>query len=418
MAKASSSNLRIDGARLWSSLMRSAEIGPGKAGGLCRLAASDADKEMRDLYRGWCEAADLSVTVDRLGNMFARRPGKRDDLPPVTMGSHLDTQYAGGRFDGILGVLSGLEVVRTLNDAGIETVRPIEVINWTNEEGCRFAPPMASAGAFAGVYTEGFVATRSDDDGLLQGEELERIGYRGSAPVGGRRLDAYFELHIEQGPILDAEGIPVGIVTGGYKSFGAHVDVRGETAHAGPTPMEKRRDALVGAARVVTAVNDIGWKHADSLGKTTVTRLVAWPNKPGIISEWAQFSLDCRHPDPDTAQEMWAEIEAAIPAAAEKANVEMEITTRWEFGNERFDPDLIALLRAAAGDLGVATRDLLSQAGHDAYHISKCAPTAMIFSPCIGGITHNEAEDIDLKMTEPAVNVLMHAVLARANRPA
>jgi len=417
MAEASSGNLRVDGARLWSSLMRSAEIGPGKAGGLCRLAASDADKEMRDLYRGWCEAAGLTVTVDRLGNMFARRPGKRDDLPPVTMGSHLDTQYAGGRFDGILGVLSGLEVVRTLNDAGIETLRPIEVINWTNEEGCRFAPPMASAGAFAGVYSEEFVATRADDDGLLQGEELERIGYRGAAPVGGRALDAYFELHIEQGPILDAEAIPVGIVTGGYKSFGAHVDVKGETAHAGPTPMEKRRDALVGAARVVAAVNDIGWKYADSLGKTTVTRLVAWPNKPGIISEWAQFSLDCRHPDPDTALEMWAEIEAAIAAAAKKANVEMQVTTRWEFGNERFAPDLIALLRAAAGDLGVATRDLLSQAGHDAYHISKCAPTAMIFSPCIGGITHNEAEDIDLKMTEPAVNVMMHAVLARANRP-
>jgi len=252
----------------------------------------------------------------------------------------------------------------------------------------------------------------------LQGEELERIGYRGPAAVGGRPLDAYFELHIEQGPILDAQGIPLGIVTGGYKSFGAHVDVKGETAHAGPTPMEKRRDALVGAARVVTAVNDIGWKHADTLGKATVTRLVAWPNKPGIISEWAQFSLDCRHPDPETAQKMWAEIEAAIPAAAGKANVEMEVTTRWEFGNEHFDPELIGLLRAAAGDLGVATRDLLSQAGHDAYHISKCAPTAMIFSPCIGGITHNEAEDIDLKMTEPAVNVMMHAVIARANRPA
>jgi len=409
-------NLRIDGARLWASLMASAEIGPGKAGGLCRLAATDADKQMRDLFRRWCEEAGLTVTVDRLGNMFARRAGTRDDLAPVTMGSHLDTQYAGGRFDGILGVLSGLEVIRTFNDLGIETLRPIEVINWTNEEGCRFAPPMASAGAFAGVYTESFVATRADDDGLLQGEELERIGYRGEAPVGGRALDAYFELHIEQGPVLDAEAIPVGIVTGGYKSFGAHVDVRGETAHAGPTPMEKRCDALVGAARVVAAVNDIGWKYSNTLGKATVTRLVAWPNKPGIISEWAQFSLDCRHPDPVTAQAMWSEIEAAIPAAADRARVDMEVTTRWEFGNERFDAGLIGLLRGAVKDLGVKSRDLLSQAGHDAYHISKCAPTAMIFSPCKDGITHNEAEDIDLKMTEPAVNVMMHAVLTRANR--
>jgi N-carbamoyl-L-amino-acid hydrolase len=410
------SNLRIDGARLWGGLMASAEIGPGKAGGLCRLAASDADKAMRDLFGAWCEEAGLTVTIDRLGNMFARRPGRDNDLAPVTMGSHLDTQYAGGRFDGILGVLSGLEVIRTLNNHSVETVRPLEVINWTNEEGCRFAPPMASAGAFAGVYSEEFVATRADDDGLLQGAELERIGYRGPAPVGGRTLDAYFELHIEQGPILDAEAIPVGIVTGGYKSFGAHVDVHGETAHAGPTPMEKRRDALVGAARVVAAVNDIGWKYQNTLGKTTVTRLVAWPNKPGIISEWAQFSLDCRHPDPATAETMWAEIEAAIPAAAERARVAMEITTRWEFGNERFDADLIGLLRGAAWDLGVKSRDLLSQAGHDAYHVSKCAPTAMIFSPCINGITHNEAEDIDLRMTEPAVNVLLHAVLARANR--
>jgi N-carbamoyl-L-amino-acid hydrolase len=412
------SNLRIDGGRLWASLMASAEIGPGKAGGLCRLAASDADREMRDLFRAWCEEASLTVTVDRLGNMFARRKGLRDDLPPVTMGSHLDTQYAGGRFDGILGVLAGLEVIRTLNDHGIDTLRPLEVINWTNEEGCRFAPPMAASGAFAGVYSEDFVATRTDDDGLRQGEELERIGYRGTAPVGGRPLDAYFELHIEQGPILDAEGTPVGIVTGGYKSFGAHVDVKGESAHAGPTPMEKRRDALVGAARVVAAVNDIGWKYSGTLGKTTVTRLVAWPNKPGIISEWAQFSLDCRHPDPATARQMFSEIETAIKEAAARARVGMEIIARWEFGNERFDEGLIGLLRAAAGDLGAKTRDLLSQAGHDAYQVSRVAPTAMIFTPCKDGITHNEAEDIDLAMTVPGVNVLMHAVLARANRPA
>ena len=276
--------------------------------------------------------------------------------------------------------------------------------------------PWPRRGPLPASTREDFVATRADDDGLLQGEELERIGYRGPMPVGGRALDAYFELHIEQGPVLDAEAIPVGIVTGGYKSFGAHVDVRGETAHAGPTPMEKRRDALVGAARVVAAVNDIGWKYSNTLGKTTVTRLVAWPNKPGIISEWAQFSLDCRHPDPATAEAMWSEIEAAIAAAAERARVDMEITTRWEFGNERFDAGLIGLLRGAVKDLGVKSRDLLSQAGHDAYHVSKCAPTAMIFSPCMDGITHNEAEDIDLKMTEPAVNVMMHAVLARANR--
>ncbi len=409
-------DIRIDGERLWSTLMRSAEIGPGKAGGLCRLPGTDEDKAMRDQFAEWCAQAGLTMSVDRLGNMFARRAGTEDDLPPVTVGSHLDTQYAGGRFDGILGVLAGLEVVRTLNDHDIETRYPIEVINWTNEEGCRFSPSMCCSGAFAGVFDEDFVANRPDDDGLLQGEELERIGYRGPEPVGGRQFDSYFELHIEQGPILDAERIPLGIVTGGYKSYGMHVDVRGRTAHAGPTPMNERKDALVGAARVVVAVNDIGWKHHNTNGKTTCTRIVAWPNKPGIVSEWAQFSIDCRHPDKATAAQMMAEIEQAIEEAADKANVDMEIGTRWEFDGASFDPELIELMRATAKEMGVPYKELLSQAGHDAYHIAKVCPATMIFSPCKDGITHNEEEDAELEMTEPAVNVLLQAVLARANR--
>ena len=292
-------DVRIDGERLWQTIMRSAEIGPGKAGGLSRLVATDEDKEVRDQFAKWCDEAGLTMSVDRLGNMFARRPGTQDDLPPVTVGSHLDTQYAGGRFDGILGVLAGLEIVRTLNDHDIQTKHPIEVINWTNEEGARFSPSMGPSGAFAGVFDEEFIATSADDNGCKQGEELERIGYRGPEPVGGRTFDSYFELHIEQGPQLDAGHIPLGIVTGGYKSYGMHVDVRGRTAHAGPTPMNERRDALVGASRVVVAVNDIGWKYHNTQGKTTCTRIVAWPNRPGIISDWAQFSVDCRHPDRD-----------------------------------------------------------------------------------------------------------------------
>ena len=409
-------DLRINGERLWETLMRSAEIGPGKAGGLRRLTGTDEDKQIRDQFAEWCDEAGLTMTVDRLGNMFARRDGTDNDLPPVTMGSHLDTQYAGGRFDGILGVLAGLEIIRTLNDNDIATRYPIEVINWTNEEGCRFSPSMGCSGAFAGVFDEEWIASRMDDDGFLQGEELERIGYRGDAPVGGRKLDSYFELHIEQGPILDAEGIPVGIVAGGYKSYGMHIDVRGRTAHAGPTPMNERRDALVGASRVVVAVNEIGWKYHNTNGKTTAPRIVAWPNKPGIVSEWAQFSVDCRHPDPATADEMMGEIEEAIEDAAAKSNVEMEIVTRWEFDGANFDADLIELVRAKAEELGAPHKKLLSQAGHDAYHIAKVAPTAMLFSPCKDGITHNEEEDIELARTEPAVNVLMHAALARANR--
>ncbi len=410
------SDLRIDGERLWQTLMRSAEIGPGKAGGLSRLPGSDDDKKMRDQFAQWCADADLTMTIDRLGNMFARRAGTEDDLPPVTLGSHLDTQYAGGRFDGILGVLAGVEIVRTLNDNNIDTRYPIEVINWTNEEGCRFSPSMACSGAFAGVYDEDWIAARADDDGFVQGEELERIGYRGDAPVGGRQLDSYFELHIEQGPQLEAEGIPLGIVAGGYKSHGMHVDVRGRTAHAGPTPMSERRDALVGASRVVVAVNEIGWKYHNTNGKATTTRVVAWPNKPGIISEWAQFSVDCRHSDPVLADQMLADIEQAIEDAAAKSDVDLEIVTRWEFNGASFDAGLIELLGSTAVDLGVPHKQMLSQAGHDAYYIARVAPAAMLFSPCKDGITHNEEEDIDLAKTEPAVNVLMHAVLARANR--
>ncbi len=409
-------DLRIDGDRLWQTLMRSAEIGPGKAGGLCRLTASDEDGEMRDQFADWCREAGLGLTVDALGNMFARRDGSDNDLPPVTVGSHLDTQYAGGRFDGILGVLAALEIVRTFNDNDVETRHPIEIINWTNEEGCRFSPSMSCSGAFAGVYDTDWVAARQDDDGKVLSEELDRIGYSGDAPVGGRRLDSYFELHIEQGPLLDAEGLSLGIVTGGYKSYGMHVDVRGRTAHAGPTPMPERRDALVGASRVVVAVNDIGWKYHNTDGKTTCTRIVAWPNKPGIVSEWAQFSVDCRHPDRAMADRMLAEIEQAIEEAAAKAQVEMEIVTRWEFDGASFDPELVQLMRDTAARLDVPCKDLLSQAGHDAYYIARMAPATMIFSPCKDGITHNEDEDIDLERTVPAVNVLLQAVLARANR--
>ena len=242
-----SEHLRIDGERQWQTLMRSAEIGPGKAGGLCRLTASDEDRDMRDQFADWCHEAGLSLTIDALGNMFARRDGTDNDLPPVTVGSHLDTQYAGVRFDGILGVLAALEIVRTLNDNGVETRYPIEIINWTNEEGCRFSPSMGCSGAFAGVYDPYWIGSRQDDDGKVFSEELDRIGYRGDLPVGGRSFDSYFELHIEQGPLLDAEGLPLGIVVGGYKSYGMHIDVRGRTAHAGPTPMPERRDALSAA---------------------------------------------------------------------------------------------------------------------------------------------------------------------------
>ena len=409
-------SLLIDGTRFWSTVMRSGEIGPGKAGGLRRLALTDADKEMRDLFVTWCTETGCTVSIDRVGNIFARRPGTDDHVPPVLIGSHLDTQVAGGKYDGIVGVLAGLEVLRTLDEQRIRTKRPLELVCWTNEEGARFTPPMVASGAFAGVFDVDWVLALRDDDGAVFGGELERIGYAGKTAVGGRGVDAYFELHIEQGPILDKETVPVGIVTGGYAVRGMHVDIHGETAHAGPTPMDRRRNALIGAAMLAVAVNDVGWKYHATEGKATVPRLIAWPNKAGILSEYAQLTCDVRHAEPEVADRMWADVKAAMPDCAKRANVEMRIAGEWRFGSERFDPGCIRLIREAAQQLGVPHRDILSQAGHDAYYISRIAPTAMIFTPCRDGISHNEAEHAERDQTVPGVNVLLHAVLARANR--
>lgn len=407
--------LSVDGARLWDTLMRSGEIGPGRTTGLNRPALCTADGEMRDQFVTWCRDAGLAVSIDKVGNIFARRKGSENDLPPVALGSHLDTQIAGGKYDGILGVLSGLEIVRTLNDRGMTTRRPIEVVCWTNEEGARFPPPMMGAGTFAGLHELDWVLGQKDDDGLLFGDELERIGYAGDAPVPGHELDSYFELHIEQGPVLDAEGVPVGIVAGGFVAFGSQVQFHGETAHSGPTPMEKRRNALVGAAYLIGAVNDIGWKYEPD-ARSTTSRIQLWPNKYGILPDWAEVTVDIRHPDRETAQNMANEVREAIDESARKARVDVEVVKEWEFGCDDFSPECIDLLREKADELGIGYKELLSQAGHDAYHIARVAPTAMIFSPCKDGITHNENEEIEIDATVPAVNLLMHAVIERANR--
>jgi N-carbamoyl-L-amino-acid hydrolase len=408
--------LRIDAERYWRSVEASGEIGPGRPGGLARVALSDADREMRDHFVQWCESAGCAVSVDRVGNIFARRAGIDAGAPPVVIGSHLDTQVNGGKYDGIVGVLAGLEILRTLDDLGRSTRRSIEVVSWTNEEGARFSPPMIASGAFAGVFETEWVLARTDDEGRALGAELERIGYAGNAAVGGRPLDAYFELHIEQGPVLDAGRVDVGIVTGGYATRGFIFEVTGETAHTGPWPMDKRRNALVGAAMLATAVNDIGWRHHATEGKATAARLVAWPNKPGILSDWAQLTCDVRHADPQVADRMVTELYAAVEDCAKRSRCDIRLLDQWVFGNEKFDPDCIGLLRAAARDLGVAALDLYSQAGHDAYYVSKVAPTAMIFTPCVDGITHNNNERAELARTEAGVNVLLNAVLARADR--
>lgn len=407
---------RIDIGRFWTTIERSAEIGIGRPGGLSRLALGDADREVRDVFIAWCREAGLSVRIDGIGNIFARRPGEDDSLPPVVMGSHLDTQVNGGRFDGIAGVLGGLEVCRTLDQLGHRTKRPIEVVNWTNEEGGRFSPPMVGSGCFTGAYTLDWALGRRDDDGRTIGEELDRIGYRGEMEASPHPFDAYVEFHIEQGPILDREGMQVGVVTGGYASTGMLVEFTGETAHTGPWPMERRRNALIAGARLLVAVDDLGWEHAGSGGKATASRLVAWPNKPGILSDWAQATCDVRHADPETSAVMAERVRRAVHEAAARAACTAEILDVWNWGGKVFADELIEQVRATSLGLGYRTRDILSQAGHDAYFVARHAPTTMIFSPCKGGVTHNNQELCTPDDLEPGLNVLLHTVVARANR--
>jgi N-carbamoyl-L-amino-acid hydrolase len=409
-----SANLSINPDRLWQTLMESAEVGRTPSGGVRRLTLTDEDKAVRDLFARWVREGGYTLSVDRLGNMFARREGTDPSLAPVLVGSHLDSQAKGGRFDGPLGVIAGLEVLRTLDERGIATKRPIEVVNWTNEEGARFPPPMLASLVFSGAESVAYAEDRRDKDGRRFGDELERIGYRGTAPVGGRPVDCYFELHIEQGPKLDEAGLPLGIVTGGFAMQGMRVSVRGETSHVGPTPMRLRRNALVGAAYVAVAIDDIGWRYAPEDGKTTAARLDLAPNLPGILSDEAELWIDFRHPSKARLLDMAAEVEAAVAESARRSRTDITIAERWAFGGLKFDPGMIALIRETAQRLGVPSMDIESQAGHDAYHLTRVCPTAMIFTPCRGGISHNEAEDIDLAATVPGVNVLLQAVLARA----
>src|SRR5882672_3339241 len=408
--------LEINPERLWDSLERSAEIGRFRDVGLRRLALSAEDKQMRDLFIDWARSAGCSVEIDRLGNIFARRAGSDPGLPPVAIGSHLDTQICGGRYDGILGVLCGLEVVRTLNDRGLATKRGIEVICWTNEEGARFSPPMMGSMAFAGVLPVETVLATTDDDGVTVEQALDRIGYAGAAPLGKRRFDAYLELHIEQAPVLDRGKIDVGIVVGGYKTRALRLTIKGDTGHAGGTPMAMRKNALAGAGYVIAAVNDIGLAYAADEGRTTTTRIESFPNLPGTYAEEVKLTLDYRHIDQARFEAMGREIDAAVAVAAKKANVEIDVQPGWSWGSELFAPECIELLKTTAKELGLPYREMRSQAGHDAYAVATLAPTAMIFTPCFEGISHNVAEAIELTRSVPGANLLLNAAVARANR--
>jgi N-carbamoyl-L-amino-acid hydrolase len=410
------SNLAADADRLWDTLMDSAGIGRTARGGLRRLTLTPEDQAVRDLLASYARQGGYPLAMDKLGNMRLRREGSEPALAPVVIGSHLDTQAKGGRFDGILGVMAGLEVLRTLDERGIATRRPIEVVNWTNEEGARFGPPMMCSLVAAGGESVEWAYARRDKEGVAFGDALAAIGYKGDAAVPCPVPDCYFELHIEQGPKLEAAGINVGIVTGGYQMCGMRVSVRGDTAHVGPTPMQLRHNALVGAAHMVVAVDEIGWRYAPEDGKATAARLDLAPNLPGLLSDEAELFIDFRHPSGARLADMAREVEAAVAESARRSRTEVRIAERWGFGGLEFDAGMIALLRETAGRLGIVTMDIRSQAGHDAYNMARICPAAMIFTPCVGGISHNEAEDIVLADTMPGVNLLLHVVLARASR--
>ncbi|TNC74948.1 Zn-dependent hydrolase [Rubellimicrobium roseum] len=406
-------NLRISGERLWDSLMEMAKVGPGIAGGNNRQTLTDADAEGRRLFQRWCEAAGCTMGLDTMGNMFARREGEDPGLDPVYMGSHLDTQPTGGKYDGVLGVLGGLEVLRTLNDAGIRTRRPIVLANWTNEEGTRFAPAMLASGVFAGLHTQDYAYDRTDAEGKRFGDELARIGFVGDEPVGARRIHSMFELHIEQGPILEAEGQEIGVVTHGQGLWWLEVRLTGREAHTGSTPMTMRVNAGLGMARIIEMVHRTAMDHQpDAVG--AVGHMNVWPNSRNVIPGRAVFTIDIRSPHQAKLDAMRARIEEEAPRIAADLGLGIEIESVGHFDPVTFDPALAQSVRDAADRLGYSRRDIVSGAGHDACWIARVAPTVMIFCPCKDGLSHNEAEEITPDWAQKGTDVLLHAVLDAA----
>ena len=406
--------VRIDGSRLWDSLMDMAKIGATEKGGVKRLALTDLDKEGRDLFVRWCEAAGCTIRIDKVGNIFARRPGRNGDLAPVLTGSHLDSQPTGGRFDGVYGVLAGLEVIRTLNDLEYETERPLEVAVWTNEEGCRFAPGMIASGAFAGLYDLDYALALKDPDGKTFGDELERIGYAGDSEVAGHEVHAYFEAHIEQGPILEAEDTTIGVVTDAQGQRWYEVILEGVESHAGPTPMNRRRDALLGASRVVDLVNRVGLDLAP-LACATVGMMEVYPNSRNVIPGRVFLTIDFRHPDDGMLARMDRQMREGVAAIADEVGLSCEIEQFFYYAPVRFADSCIDAVRAATEECGYSMRDMVSGAGHDACYLAKATPTSMIFIPCVDGISHNEVEDAKPEWITAGANVLLYAMLGKAN---
>ena len=403
-------NLTIDGRRLWDTLMETAKIGGTAKGGICRLTLTDLDRQVRDWFKAQCEAVGCTVTIDDMGNMFARRPGKSHALPPIAMGSHLDTQPTGGKFDGTLGVLAALEAMRTLHETGYETNAAIEIVNWTNEEGSRFAPAMLASGVFAGVFTRDYAYARADRDGKTFGEELARIGYQGEQKSGTRKFSALFELHIEQGPILEDEGRMIGVVRGVQGMRWYEVTVIGQEAHTGATPMRLRKNALLGAARMIERIDAIARAHApDAVG--SVGLIENKPNSRNVIPGEVFFTVDFRHPDETTLDAMETEFRSSLAEILNPLRLTYSEKCIWNSPAVKFAPELIECVRIAAEKAGFQSRDMISGAGHDACYVARVAPTTMIFVPCRGGISHNEVEWSSPEQCAAGAQVLLNAVL-------
>ena len=393
--------------------MEMAKIGPGIAGGNNRQALTDEDAQGRALFHKWCDDAGLTMGVDQMGTMFARREGTRPDLLPVYVGSHLDTQPTGGKYDGVLGVLAGLEIIRTLNDQGIETKHPIVIVNFTNEEGTRFPPAMVASGVFAGVHSLDWAYSREDSEGKTFGEELKRINWIGDEEVGSRKMKAFFELHIEQGPILELEEKEIGVVTHGQGLSWLEITLTGKESHTGSTPMPMRVNAGLGMARITQLVDEIAHSYkpnaVGAIGQCNI-----YPNSRNIIPGKAVFTVDFRHPEKSIISSMEEELRLGAEKIAKEIGLTLEIESVGGFDPVTFDPDCVSIIRASAEKLGYGYRDLVSGAGHDACWINKVAPTAMVMCPCVGGLSHNEAEEITQKWASAGADVLLHSVLDSA----
>jgi len=406
-------NFRVNGDRLWDSIMEMAKIGPGVAGGNNRQTLTDDDAKGRELFKSWCEKEGLAMGLDTMGNMFARREGTDPNALPVMVGSHLDTQPTGGKYDGVLGVLGGLEIIRTLNDLDIKTKHPIEIVNWTNEEGTRFAPPMLSSGVFANMHTEEWAYNREDSEGKKFGDELKRIGWRGEEPVGERKLHAFYELHIEQGPILEDENVDIGVVTHGQGLNWLQVTLVGKESHTGSTPMPKRVNAGLGMARITQLVDEIALSHAPhAVG--AIGHIDVYPNSRNIIPGKVVFTVDFRHPNKEVIQDMEDRMRKGAADIAEKIGLTMDIEKVGNFDPVEFDKDCVEKVRDAAKTLGYSHMNIVSGAGHDACWINRVAPTAMIMCPCVDGLSHNEAEEITKEWSTAGADVLFHAVVNTA----